>query len=83
MSNNKEIIKDKYITIKVSKQEKELWDSFAKDIGISSTKLARNILMTEAESLKNKYGITPIIKAYIKYLEVTNQKEALKRIQSD
>ena len=54
MANKKEIIRDQFITIKVSKQEKELWEEYSKEIGINKTRLARNVLMAEAESLFNK-----------------------------
>jgi len=83
MANKKEIIRDHFITIKVSKQEKELWEAYAKEMGINKTRLARNVLMMEAESLLNKYLTKPVIKAYIKYAEITNDKDILKRIKSD
>ena len=84
MANNKEIIRDQYIRIKMSKEEKELWTKFAEDMGINPTKLARNILMTEAEAtLRNKYAFKPLLKAYRKYLEVTKQNDVLEQMKED
>jgi hypothetical protein len=87
MKNNqnakKEITRDLYIKIRVSKEEKDLYYKFAEDMGISPSRLARNILMTEAESFLSKLISVPTVKAYKYYLEKTNQTEELKRINSD
>jgi len=83
MANKKEIIRDEYIRIKMSKEEKALWIEYANSMGINPTRLARNMLMTQAESLINNFINKPIIKSYIKYLEVTKNKEALERISKD
>ena len=78
MANKKEIIRNQYITIKVSKEEKELWLKYSESMKIAPTKLARNILMMEAKSLVGKLIYKPVIDAYIKYCEITKNKEALK-----
>lgn len=87
MKNNqnakKEITRDVFIKIPMSKEEKELWLRYAENTGINPTRLARNVLMIEAESLINKAITKPFIKAYIKYAEVTNNKEILERIKTD
>ncbi len=83
MANKKEIIRDEYITIKVSKEEKALWLEYTKELGIPSTRLARNILMMEAECKLNKIISKPIIKAYKKYAEITNNQEILNRLKDD
>lgn len=84
MANNKEIIRDQYIRIKMSKEEKELWSKYAEDMGINSTRLARNILMAEAEkTLINNIIYKPTLKAYRKYLEITKQYDALERLKKD
>jgi len=84
MANKKAIIRDQYIRIKMSKEEKELWTKFSEDMEINPTKLARNILMTEAEAtLRNKYAFKPILKAYRKYLEITKQNDILEQMQKD
>jgi len=83
MANKKEIIRDQYIRIKLSKEEKNLWLKYAEDIEINPTRLARNILMMEAESILNKTITKPFAKAYIKYAEVTKNKEILERIKSE
>jgi len=83
MANKKEIIRDHFITIKVSKEEKDLWNKWAEEHGINPTRMARNTLMESAESLINKYIGKPAIKAYIKYAKVTNNHEILERIKKD
>jgi hypothetical protein len=83
MANKKEIIRDHFITIKVSKEEKELWEKFSEEMGINKTRLARNTLMKEAESIVNKYLSKPVIKAYIRYAELTKNTEILERIKKD
>lgn len=87
MKNNqnakKEITRDVFIKIPMSKEEKELWLRYAENTGINPTRLARNVLMIEAESLINKAITKPFIKAYIKYAKVTNNKEILERIKTD
>ena len=83
MANKKEIIRDEYIRIKMSKEEKDLWTEYAKNIGINPTRLARNIIMEEAESLFNKTVKSNILKAYIKYAEITKNTEILERIKKD
>jgi hypothetical protein len=83
MANKKEIIRDEYIRIKMSKEEKALWTEYAENIGINPTRLARNIIMEEAESLFNKAIKTNVLKAYIKYAEVTKNTEILERIKKD
>jgi hypothetical protein len=81
--NKKEIIRDQKIELRVSKEEKELFYKFAENFGINPSRLARNILMKEAESLLNKYVNSKIAKAYIKYAEITKDKEILERIKTD
>ncbi len=79
----KEITRDYFIKIPLSKQEKELWEAYAEDIGVNKTRLARNILMREAESIINTYITKPAIKAYIKYAKITKNTELLERIKKD
>ena len=83
MANKKEIIRDEYIRIKMSKEEKALWTEYSKKIGINPTRLARNIIMEEAENLFNKTIKTNVLKAYIKYAEITKNTEILERIKKD
>lgn len=79
----KAITRDKKLEIRMSKEEKELWYKYAEDMRLNPTRLARNVLMQEAESLINKAITKPFVKAYIKYAEVTNNKEILERIKTD
>lgn len=84
MANKKEIVRDEYIRIKLSKEEKELWTTYAEDMGVNPTRLARNILMMDAEAkLTNKLIFKPTIQAYKKYLEITKQYEVLNRINEE
>ncbi len=81
--NKKEIQRDTRLEIRMSKEEKALFYKYAEDIGINPSRLARNILMMEAESIINKITSKQITKAYIKYAELTNNQEILKRIKKD
>lgn len=81
--NKKDIIRDTKLEIRMSKEEKELFFKYAEDLGINASRLARNILMIEAESLTKKFFNKPVIKAYIKYAEITNNQEILERIKTD
>lgn len=83
MANIKEIQRDEYLKIRMSKEEKELWYKYAENIGVNPSRLARNFLMIEAESILNKYGTKAISKLYIKYLEATKDFETLERIKKD
>lgn len=83
MANVKEIIRDERFEIRLSKAEKDLLMNYAKDLGINPSRLARNVLMMEAESIINKFTTKPFVKAYIHYAKVTNNQEILKRLQED
>jgi len=80
----KEVIRDQYFKIRISKEEKELFYKYAEDVGINPSRLARNILLIEAESkLKNNLIYKPTLKAYRKYLEITKQFDTLKLLKED
>jgi hypothetical protein len=79
--NKKEIQRDQRFEIRMSKEEKDLWMKYAEDMGINPTRLARNLLMMEAENIINKYFSKNVVKSYIKYCEVTKNKEVLDRIK--
>ena len=87
MKNNqnakKEITRDEYIKFRVSKEEKKLFYEYAKELEVPPTRLARNILMMEAESKINLIIGKPLIKAYRYYLKITNQEKELNRISKD
>ncbi|HHB51684.1 MAG TPA: hypothetical protein ENK75_01375 [Saprospiraceae bacterium] len=80
---SKEVTRDKKIEIRMTEEEKELWYEYAKDIGINPSRLARNILMIEAESILNKLSTKPIAKAYIKTMKLLKDKEFIERMKSD
>ena len=80
----KEITRDQTFKIKMSKQEKEVIYKFAEDMGINPSRLARNILLEEANAkLRNKIAFKPVLQAYKKYLEVTKQFDILKKMQEE
>lgn len=79
----KEIVRDEFLKIRVSKEEKEYFYFFAENAGLNPSRLARNILMAEAESTINKLTLKPVVNAYKTYLKLTKQKEALQRIKED
>jgi len=82
--NKKKIIRDQRIEIKMSKEEKELFKKYAENIGINTTRLARNILLEEAGKNFISRGIEKTtIQAYKKYLEITKQFDILERIKQD
>lgn len=84
MANVKEKQRDEQIRIRLSKEEKELFYSFAKEMEINPTRLARNLIMLQAEQkLRNKAFYIPVTKAYKKYLEITKQNDILERIKTD
>jgi len=78
----KEIIRDEFFKIRMSKEEKDLFFNFAQEYGINPSRLARNILMLEAKSFINKYPMKTVVKAYKKYLELTD-KEAFLKLQKN
>ena len=78
MANLKEIQRTERIEFLVSKEEKELIWKYAETVGMKPSRLIRNIVMLEVES-KMKYINIPIVKAYRKYLELTDP-EFLKKL---
>lgn len=84
MANHKEIIRDQYIRIKMSKEEKELWKEYSKKLGISPSRLARNIIMLEAEKNSIAKGIELVgMTALKKYYKITKQNNILERMKED
>jgi len=81
--NKKDIVRDEYIRIKMSKEEKALWLKYCEEIDINPTRYARNILMQEAECKISKVFGKVVIKGYKHYCEITNNHEALARMKSD
>lgn len=73
MANIKEIQRTNEIRVLMSDQEKELVWKYAEAMGMKPSRLIRNIVMLEVES-KMKYINIPIVKAYRKYLELTDPK---------
>ena len=81
--NKKKVIRDQRIEIKLSKEEKELWYEYAKEMNIPPARFARNTLMIEAESKLNKILGKPFISAYRYYLKITNQEDILKNLDKE
>ena len=80
----KEITRDQTFKIKMSKEEKEVFYKYAEDMGINPSRLARNILLMEAnKKLKRKIIYEPTLKAYRHYLEITKQNDILERMKED
>jgi len=70
--------------VKLSEAERDLFYNYAKELGINPTRLARNLIMQQAEkTLRNIVFYIPIVTAYKKYLKITNQTNEIKRIESD
>jgi len=79
----KEVHRDKKLEIKMTQEEKELFYKYAEDLGINPSRLARNILLSNAESIINKYYGKYWVKGYIKMLELLKDKEALDRFKTE
>ena len=77
MANIKSIQRTERIEFIVSKEEKDLIWKYAESMGIKPSRLIRNIVTMEAES-KMRYINIASVKAYRKYLELTDPEE-LKR----
>lgn len=78
MANLKTIQRTERIEFLVSKEEKELIFKYAEHLGMKPSRLIRNIVLLEAES-KLKFINIGIVKAYRKYLELTDP-EFLKQL---
>ncbi len=78
MANIKIIQRTNEVRVLMSDQEKELVWKYAEAMGMKPSRLIRNIVMLEVES-KMKYINIPIVKAYRKYLELTDP-EFLKKL---
>jgi len=78
MANVKKIQRNNEIRVLMSDQEKDLVWKYAESMGITPSRLIRNIVIMEAES-KMRYINIASVKAYRKYLELTDPEE-LKRL---
>ena len=78
MANIKIIQRTNEVRVLMSDQEKELVWKYAKAMGMKPSRLIRNIVMMEADS-KMRYINIASVKAYRKYLELTDPEE-LKRL---
>lgn len=78
MANIKIIQRTNEVRVLMSDQEKELVWKYAEAMGMKPSRLIRNIVMMEAES-KMRYINIASVKAYRKYLELTDPEE-LKRL---
>lgn len=78
MANIKIIQRTNEVRVLMSDEEKELVWKYAEAMGMKPSRLIRNIVMMEAES-KMRYINIASVKAYRKYLELTDPEE-LKRL---
>lgn len=78
MANIKIIQRTNEVRVLMSDQEKELVWKYAEAMGMKPSRLIRNIVLLQAES-KLKYINIGIVKAYRKYLELTDP-EFLKQL---
>lgn len=80
----KEVKRDTKLEIRMSKEEKEMWYKYAESLEISPSRLARNILMIEAEKNAISKGVEKaVISALKKYYEVTKQYDLLEKMKED
>lgn len=78
MANIKIIQRTNEVRVLMSDEEKELVWKYAEAMGMKPSRLIRNIVMMEADS-KMRYINIASVKAYRKYLELTDPEE-LKRL---
>ena len=78
MANIKIIQRTNEVRVLMSDQEKELVWKYAEAMGMKPSRIIRNIVMLEVES-KMKFINIGIVKAYRKYLEITDP-EFLKQL---
>lgn len=82
MANVKKIVRTEEFKMRLSVEEKELFYKLAETIGINPSRLARNLIMKQAEAKIENAMLLPFIKAYKGYLKATDQ-EALRQIESE
>ena len=82
METKKKIERNERLEIRLTKEEKEKIIKYSKELGINASRLTRNIMLMEIESLTNKIFNKPIGKSYIYYLKKTNNIEELKKLQT-
>jgi len=81
MAFERDIVRDERFEIRMSKEEKELFYAYSKMVGIMPGRLARNIIMGQAEATVENKIMLPFIKAYKNYLKVTGQNQKLEDIE--
>lgn len=80
----KEIVRDQRFEIRMSKEEKALFNEYAKNLGIAPGRLARNIMMYEAEKNGLAKGVEKAtILALRKYYEITKQYDKIEQSKKD
>jgi len=80
MANIKEIQRTNRMEIRMSDIEKEVFYAYAKECGINPSRLARNIILEQAESILGKVVYKPLAKGYVKYCKITKNLDALERL---
>jgi hypothetical protein len=83
MANIKKIVRTEEFKIRMSKEEKELFFKLAESIGIAPSKLARNLMISQASSNIENAFLLPFIKAWKGYMKATGQNEKLEDIEKD
>lgn len=66
--------RDQELKIRMSIEEKELFFNYAESIGVTPGRLARNIILMQANAKIENAILSPFIKAYRGYLKI-NKKE--------
>lgn len=80
----KAISRNKKLEIRMSEEEKELFYKYAENLGLNPSRLARNILLSEAEKNLILKGIEKTaLEAYKRYLKLTKQDDVIKRLEEE
>lgn len=81
MANIKKIVRSEEFKVRLSKEEKDLFYKFAESLGTTPSRLARNLIMGQAEATIENKIMLPFIKAYKNYLKITGQNEEIEEIE--
>lgn len=81
--NKQDVQRNKKLEIRMTQEEKDLFYKYAEDIGINPARLARNLILSEAESILNQVITKNIGKAYIKTKELLKDKDFIERMKKD
>ena len=75
-------IRNDRLEIRLTKKEKQRIMAYSKELEINASRLTRNIIMTEINSLTNKLFYKPVGKTYINILKTMKNTDELERLKT-